>query len=72
MIVPDEQAALHETERGEVKLGDFVADGKYFTGTISNERKAFCFLQFQTRMDGKFMLMVRKRRLSMEIMVSWQ
>ena len=71
LIVPDEQAALHETERGEVKLGDFVADGKYFTGTISNEKEGFLLLTIPDQ-DGKFMLMVRKRRLSMEIMVSWQ
>ncbi|MDD6304361.1 MAG: YfhO family protein [Lachnospiraceae bacterium] len=59
LIVPDEQAALHETERGEVKLGDFVADGKYFTGTISNEKEGFLLLTipdqdgWEVYVDGK-------------------
>ena len=59
LIVPDEQDALHETERGEVKLGDFVADGKYFTGTISNEKEGFLLLTipdqdgWEVYVDGK-------------------
>lgn len=63
---------LHDTETGEVTLGSFVADGKYLPELFRMKRKAFCFLQFRTRMDGKFMLMVRKQRLLMETMVFWQ
>lgn len=59
LIVPADQNIMHETERGEVKLGDFVADGKYLTGTISNEKEGFLLLTipdqdgWEVYVDGK-------------------
>ena len=59
LIVPDGQDVLHDTETGEVTLGTFVADGKYFTGTISNEKEGFLLLTipdqdgWEVYVDGK-------------------
>ena len=59
LIVPDGEDVLHDTETGEVTLGSFVADGKYFTGTISNEKEGFLLLTipdqdgWEVYVDGK-------------------
>lgn len=50
---------LHDAETGEVALGSFVADGKYFAGTISNEKEGFLLLTipdqdgWEVYVDGK-------------------